>query len=231
MCHCIRSNWNKLARDPSFLSDFASSWRMSITSSVPECHFSHLHFSQNTCLSHFLIQLSLFSIHLYLYLYLFIVFYESHLFTPPFPHTDVGTSPKGWTWDGGVRNNMHWMDNCIEAQWGLYIEYMRETLDYTITIIPLTIKTLTTPSNATWMQWRCIWRVHKTHTTKRNWYIRSPKSMMLKLATLERRWRRSPTQEGYAFTDSTWANTQVFMESRSTLQMRTLLLRDNNRWE
>jgi hypothetical protein len=23
------------------------------------------------------------------------------------------------------------MDNCIEAQWELYIEYMRETLDYT----------------------------------------------------------------------------------------------------
>jgi hypothetical protein len=27
--------------------------------------------------------------------------------------------------------------NCIEAQWGLYKEYMRETLDYNITIIPL----------------------------------------------------------------------------------------------
>jgi hypothetical protein len=42
-----------------------------------------------------------------------------------------------------VRNNMDWMDNCIEAQWGLYIKYMRETLDYTITIIPLTIIPLT----------------------------------------------------------------------------------------
>jgi hypothetical protein len=30
------------------------------------------------------------------------------------------------------------MDDCIEAQWGLYIEYMRETLDYNIAIIPLT---------------------------------------------------------------------------------------------
>jgi hypothetical protein len=30
------------------------------------------------------------------------------------------------------------MDDCIEAQWGLYIEYMRETLDYNIIIIPLT---------------------------------------------------------------------------------------------
>jgi hypothetical protein len=32
---------------------------------------------------------------------------------------------------------------CIEAQWGLYIEYMRETIDYTITIIPLTTIPLT----------------------------------------------------------------------------------------
>jgi hypothetical protein len=32
------------------------------------------------------------------------------------------------------------MDDCIEAQWGLYIGYMRETLNYTITIIPLTKK-------------------------------------------------------------------------------------------
>jgi hypothetical protein len=31
------------------------------------------------------------------------------------------------------------MDDCIEAQWGVYIEYMRETLDYSITLIPLTI--------------------------------------------------------------------------------------------
>jgi hypothetical protein len=29
------------------------------------------------------------------------------------------------------------MDDYIETQWGLYIEYMRETLDYNITIIPL----------------------------------------------------------------------------------------------
>jgi hypothetical protein len=35
------------------------------------------------------------------------------------------------------------MDNYIEAQWELYIEYMRETLDYNITIIPLTIIPLT----------------------------------------------------------------------------------------
>jgi hypothetical protein len=227
MCHCVRSNWNKLARDSSFLSDFASSWRMTITSSIPE----YVTLAISTFPKILVILTSWYNSLFSIQLYLFVVFYESHLFTSLFPCIDTGTSPEGWTWDGGVRNNMHWMDNCIEAQWGLYIEYMRETLDYTITIIPLTIKTLTTPSNATWMQWRCIWRVHKTHTTKRNWYIRSPKSMMLKLATLERRWRRSPTQEGYAFTDSTWANTQVFMESRSTLQMRTLLLRDNNRWE
>jgi hypothetical protein len=31
------------------------------------------------------------------------------------------------------------MDDCIGAQWGLYIGYIRETLDYTITIMPLTI--------------------------------------------------------------------------------------------
>jgi hypothetical protein len=35
------------------------------------------------------------------------------------------------------------MDDCIEAQWGLYIGYMKETLDYTITIMPLTIIPLT----------------------------------------------------------------------------------------
>jgi hypothetical protein len=35
------------------------------------------------------------------------------------------------------------MDDCIEAQWGLYIEYMRKTLDYNITIIPLTIISIT----------------------------------------------------------------------------------------
>jgi hypothetical protein len=39
------------------------------------------------------------------------------------------------------------MDDYIEAQWGLYIGYMRETLDYTITIIPLTIIPLTTSSS------------------------------------------------------------------------------------
>jgi hypothetical protein len=40
------------------------------------------------------------------------------------------------------------MDDCIEAQWGLYIdiEYMRENIDYTITIIPLTIIPLTQPN-------------------------------------------------------------------------------------
>jgi hypothetical protein len=37
------------------------------------------------------------------------------------------------------------MDNCIEAQWGLYIGYMKETLDYNITIITLTIIPLTPP--------------------------------------------------------------------------------------
>jgi hypothetical protein len=35
------------------------------------------------------------------------------------------------------------MDDYIEAQWGLYIEYMRQTLDYNITIITLTIIPLT----------------------------------------------------------------------------------------
>jgi hypothetical protein len=35
------------------------------------------------------------------------------------------------------------MDNYIEAQWGLYIEYMREILDYNITLIPLTLLRLT----------------------------------------------------------------------------------------
>jgi hypothetical protein len=35
------------------------------------------------------------------------------------------------------------MDDCIEAQWELYIEYMRKTLDYNITLIPLTIIPLT----------------------------------------------------------------------------------------
>jgi hypothetical protein len=39
------------------------------------------------------------------------------------------------------------MDDYILAQWGLYIGYMRETLDYTITIIPLTIIPLTTSSS------------------------------------------------------------------------------------
>jgi hypothetical protein len=58
-----------------------------------------------------------------------------------------------------VRNNMDCMDNCIEAQWGLYIKYMRETLDYNISIKPLTIIPLTPPQ----MQRRCIRRVHKTH--------------------------------------------------------------------
>jgi hypothetical protein len=37
------------------------------------------------------------------------------------------------------------MDNCIEAQWGLYIGYMKETLDYNIIIITLTIIPLTPP--------------------------------------------------------------------------------------
>jgi hypothetical protein len=35
------------------------------------------------------------------------------------------------------------MDSCIEAQWKLYIGYMKETLDYNITIITLTIIPLT----------------------------------------------------------------------------------------
>jgi hypothetical protein len=35
------------------------------------------------------------------------------------------------------------MNYCIEAQWRLYIGYMRETLDYTITIRLLTIISLT----------------------------------------------------------------------------------------
>jgi hypothetical protein len=35
------------------------------------------------------------------------------------------------------------MDDCIKAQWKLYREYMRETLDYNITIIPFTIIPLT----------------------------------------------------------------------------------------
>jgi hypothetical protein len=35
------------------------------------------------------------------------------------------------------------MDDCIESQWRLYIKYMRETLDYNITLIPLTIIPLT----------------------------------------------------------------------------------------
>jgi hypothetical protein len=39
------------------------------------------------------------------------------------------------------------MDDYIEAQGGLYIEYMRETLDYTITAMPLTINTLPPPCN------------------------------------------------------------------------------------
>jgi hypothetical protein len=47
-----------------------------------------------------------------------------------------------WLWFH-VRNNMDWMDDYIEAQWGLYIGYMRETLNYTITIIPSTIIPLT----------------------------------------------------------------------------------------
>jgi hypothetical protein len=37
------------------------------------------------------------------------------------------------------------MDDCIEAQWGLIIGYMRETLDYNITLITLTIIPLTPP--------------------------------------------------------------------------------------
>jgi hypothetical protein len=41
------------------------------------------------------------------------------------------------------------MDDCIEVQWGLYIGYMRETLNYNITIITLTIIPLIPPSNAT----------------------------------------------------------------------------------
>jgi hypothetical protein len=44
---------------------------------------------------------------------------------------------------------MDQMDNCIEPQWGLYIECMRETLDHNITLIPLTIIPLIPPSNAT----------------------------------------------------------------------------------
>jgi hypothetical protein len=35
------------------------------------------------------------------------------------------------------------MEDYIEAQWGLYIEYMKKTLDYTITIMHLTIIPLT----------------------------------------------------------------------------------------
>jgi hypothetical protein len=33
------------------------------------------------------------------------------------------------------------MNDCIGAQWVLYIEYIRKTLDYTIKIIPLTMAT------------------------------------------------------------------------------------------
>jgi hypothetical protein len=40
------------------------------------------------------------------------------------------------------------MDDCIEAQWRLYIGFMRKTIDYNITIIILTIIPLTPPSNA-----------------------------------------------------------------------------------
>jgi hypothetical protein len=35
------------------------------------------------------------------------------------------------------------MEEYIKAQWGLYIEYMREILDYNIIIIPMTIIPLT----------------------------------------------------------------------------------------
>jgi hypothetical protein len=41
------------------------------------------------------------------------------------------------------------MDDCIEAQWGLYIGYMRKTLDYNIIIITLTIIPLAMPSAIT----------------------------------------------------------------------------------
>jgi hypothetical protein len=38
-----------------------------------------------------------------------------------------------------VRNKRDGMEDYSEVQWGLYRGYMRETLDYTIAIIPLTI--------------------------------------------------------------------------------------------
>jgi hypothetical protein len=37
------------------------------------------------------------------------------------------------------------MDDCIEAQWELYIGYMKKIRDYAITIMPLTIIPLTLP--------------------------------------------------------------------------------------
>jgi hypothetical protein len=59
------------------------------------------------------------------------------------------------------------MDDYIEAQWGLYIEYRREILDYTITIMPLTIIPLTPPLkcnvNAMTLHLKSS---QNTHTTK-----------------------------------------------------------------
>jgi hypothetical protein len=59
------------------------------------------------------------------------------------------------------------MDDCIEAQCELYIGYMRETLDYNIRIITLTIIPLTPPQ----MQCECNCVAFEeftkhTHTTK-----------------------------------------------------------------
>jgi hypothetical protein len=44
--------------------------------------------------------------------------------------------------DTCVGNNMDWKNDYINAQWD-YIDYMRETLDYNITLIPLTIIPIT----------------------------------------------------------------------------------------
>jgi hypothetical protein len=126
------------------------------------------------------------------------------------------------------------MDDCIEAQWGLYIGYMRKTLEYNITIIPLTIIPLIPPPLSLQLQRECndaAFEEFTKHTQlKQNWYIRSPKQRCCRSQQLLNvdeedllHKRVLPSRIVLEqIPKSSWIST-------STLQMRTLLWRDNNR--
>jgi hypothetical protein len=125
------------------------------------------------------------------------------------------------------------MDDCIKAQWVLYIGYMRETLDYNITIITLTIIPLTPPPPQ--MQRECndvAFEEFTKHTTKiKLIHPKSNKNCRRSLQILnvdEEDLLHKRVLPPHIVLEQI---PRVFTKSMSTLQMRTLLWRENKRRE